>query len=146
MSGKLRKFFHLPFRQKMMFSEALFWAAFYRFQVLYMPFAKLSLKIGTMGYETPDDADYRVAVRTVRTVVESVCRHTPWESKCLVRALTAKEMLNRRGYPCTLYMGVQAGTDGKMEAHAWLRCGNLFVTGGKGNGFAVTGIFGDKDR
>ena len=146
MSGKLRKFFHLPFRQKMMFSEALFWAAFYRFQVLYMPFAKLSLKIGTMGYETPDDADYRVAVRTVRTVVESVCRHTPWESKCLVRALTAKKMLNRRGYPCTLYMGVQTGTDGKMEAHAWLRCGNLFVTGGKGNGFAVTGIFGDKDR
>lgn len=146
MSCKLRRFLHLLFVQKMMYPEALFWAAYYRFQVLHKPFAQLSLKMGTMGYETPDDADYCDVVRKVRTVVEPVCRHTPWESKCLVRALTAKKMLNRRGLPCTLYMGVKAGTDGKMDAHAWLRCGNLFVTGGKGKGFAVTGFFGDKDR
>ena len=126
-----------------MLPEALFLSAYYRFLILYIPFAKLSQKIGTLGYETPFDTDYRNIVRQIRTVVEAVCRHTPWESKCLVRALTAKKMLNRRGCPCTLYMGVKQTGDGKMDAHAWLRCGDMYVTGGKGTGYAVTGLFGD---
>ena len=145
MIGKLRKFIRLSFRQKMMLPEALFLSAYYRFLILYKPFSKLSRKIGILGYETPSDANDHCIVHEVRGVVEAVCRHTPWESKCLVRALTAKKMLNRRGYPCTLYMGVKQTGDGKMDAHAWLRYGDIFVTGGKGDGFAVTGIFGDKD-
>lgn len=145
MKGKLYKLFHLPFKQKIMLPEALFLSAYYRFLILYKPFSMLSRKIGILGYETPSDANYHSIVHEVRAVVEAVCRHTPWESKCLVRALTAKKMLNRRGCPCTLYMGVKQTGDGMMDAHAWLRCGDIFVTGGKGGGFAVTGIFGDKD-
>ena len=144
MSSKLHRFFCLPFKQKIVCLEALILSAYYRFQILYKPFSKLSLKIGKIGYETPSDVDYRVMVREIRTVVERVCRHTPWESKCLVRALTAKNMLNRRGYPCTLYMGLKETKDKAMEAHAWLRCGDIFVTGGKGNGYVVTGMFGDE--
>lgn len=128
-----------------MLPEIFALTAYYRFQLLYTPFSKLSCKIGITGYETPDDVNYRSIVREIRVIVEAVCRHTPWESRCFVRALTAKKILNRRGYPCTLYMGVKVDDIGKMEAHAWLRCGDIFVTGGKGEGFAVTGIFGDKN-
>ena len=145
MTGKLDKFLRLSFRQQMMLPEAFFLSAYYRFLILYKPFSKLSTKIGTLGYETPSDAKNHRIVHEVRTVVEAVCRHTPWESKCLVRALTAKKMLNRRGCPCTLYMGVKQTDDGKLDAHAWLRYGDIFVTGGKGDGFAVTGIFGDEN-
>lgn len=142
MSRILRTFLRLPFRQKIMLFEAVFLSAYYRFWILYKPFPKLSAKIGTVGYETPETVADRRMVWTVRTIVEAVCRHTPWESKCLVRALVAKRMLNRRGYGCTLYMGVRQ-TGGEMDAHAWLRCGDMYVTGGNGTGYAVTGVFGD---
>lgn len=144
MSRILRTFIRLPLCQKLMLSEAVVLSAYYRFWILYKPFTKLSAKIGTVGHETPKTITDRRMVLTVRTIVEAVCRHTPWESKCLVRALTAKRMLNRRGYLCTLYMGVRQ-TGGEMDAHAWLRCGDMYVTGGNGTGYAVTGIFGDND-
>lgn len=145
MSGILRTFIRLPLYQKLMLSEAVILSAYYRFRTLYRPFAKLSAKIGTVGYETPKAVTDRRMVWTVHTIVEAVCKHTPWESKCLVRALTAKRMLNRRGHGCTLYMGVrQVGNE--MDAHAWLRCGDMYVTGGNGTGYAVTGIFGDNDN
>ena len=127
-----------------MIPEALVLSGCYRFQIRYRPFAALAEKIGVQGYETPAEDDSSAAVLPVRAVAEAVCRHTPWESKCLVRALTAKKMLNRRGYACTLYMGVALGKDGQMEAHAWLRCGSRYVVGGNGDGFAITGIFGDE--
>lgn len=144
MKSMFGRLFRMPFRQVRMLSEAWFLSAAYRFLILYTPFSRLSKKIGTQGYETPSDTDYRSIGREIRSVVDIIGRHTPWESKCLVCALTAKKMLNRRGYPCTLYMGVAQNSEGKMGAHAWLRCGSTVVAGGSGHGFAVTGIFGDK--
>lgn len=136
-------FFSLSFKQKKMVFEAFVLSAYYRFLILYIPFSKLSPKIGTVGFETPKNVTERDTVLSVRTIAEAVCRHTPWESKCLVRALTAKKLLNRLGYACTLYMGVKRTNGGTMDAHAWLRCGDIYVTGGTGAGYAVTGIFGD---
>lgn len=143
---KLKKFIRLPFKSKLMMFEALFLSAYYRFQILHVPFAKLSKKIGIHGFETSESENYKDVVMAVRNVVEPVCRHTLWESKCLVRALTAKKILNKRGFPCTLYMGVAPGNDGNMEAHAWLRAGDMYVTGGNGSGYAVTAVFGDKEK
>lgn len=144
MVSTIHNFLRLSAKQKKMLPEAFFLSAYYRFQILYRPFSKISCKIGIAGYETSDNEDYRAIASEIQSVVEPVCNHTLWESKCLVRALTAKKMLNRRSCPCTLYMGVTLKKDGKMEAHAWLRCGNMFVTGGKGKKFTITGIFGDK--
>ncbi|MFM7576818.1 MAG: lasso peptide biosynthesis protein [Microcystaceae cyanobacterium] len=33
----------------------------------------------------------------------------------------------------TLYFGAAFKTQNEMEAHAWVRCGQLFVTGGPGH-------------
>ena len=39
-----------------------------------------------------------------------------------------------------MYLG--CGTeDDKMVAHAWLRCGEMYVTGGDGEGYAVVSKF-----
>lgn len=139
----VRTFLALPGEVKRLLPEAAALSWHYRRLVMDRPFSQVAATLGQQGYETPADEDYTDRIMPVRQAVELVCRHTPWESKCLVRALTARKMLNRRGCPCTLYMGVQPGADGKMEAHAWLRCGGRYVTGGRGEGFAVTGIFGD---
>ncbi len=45
-----------------------------------------------------------------------------------------------KGIQSTLYLG--CGYDeGKMVAHAWLRVGKMYVTGGDGTGYSVVDKF-----
>ena len=44
---------------------------------------------------------------------------------------TFENILYKKGIHTTLYLGVENST-GKMTAHAWLRCGTIYVTGGDG--------------
>lgn len=125
--------------------EALWLSMVYRFRMKHRKFAAWSKTLGESGAESPEDTACDTRVHQIGRAVDWACSHTPWESKCMVRALTAKKMLNRRGYPCTLYMGVSTDENGKMIAHAWLRLGRTYVTGGTGFGYAVTGKFGETE-
>jgi hypothetical protein len=65
----------------------------------------------------------------------------PWNPNCLVEAITVKIILNHRGITSTLYLGVTK-ENGNMKAHAWLRCGTIYVTGKRGMGkFMVVSTF-----
>jgi len=56
-------------------------------------------------------------------------------------------MLRARGVPNTLYLGFARAGDSAPQAHAWLRSGSSFVTGGEGAGhFAVITTFSDQAR
>ena len=81
----------------------------------------------------------RQAARIAR-IVGKVCDKTPWESKCLVRALAAQRLLYRQGLSSTLYLGCGM-EEGKMVAHAWLRFGEMYVTGGDGGGYTTVARF-----
>ena len=140
----LKTFLRMPWKQKLMIPRVLLLMAFYKHQVHHRPFSKLAPKIGTLGLETPVEASPRNAW-LVHELMESMFRRIKWKDSCLIRALTAKRILNSMGEKCTLYMGVRK-TEGKsMEAHAWLRCGKLIVTGGDSMaGYTVTAVFGDE--
>lgn len=141
----MRSLMHLLKKQPRlwwMVLQALVWSGWYRWHILKRPFAELSEKLGCFQEETPVEVLDEKVIREVQFAVTGVCNHTPWESKCLVQALTAKKLLNQRGLPCTLYMGVGKDEKQNMIAHAWLRCGNIFVTGGNGfPHYAVTGTY-----
>ena len=55
----------------------------------------------------------------------------PLGSSCLVRAIARKLMLDRRGIPCTVVLGVRAPAK-DFAAHAWLHAGDLIVSGAGG--------------
>ena len=55
---------------------------------------------------------------------------TPGDRSCLVRALVAEAMLERRGHETVLRFGVN-GADRDMEAHAWLESGGEIIVGGE---------------
>ena len=119
-------------------------SAWYRFQMLYTDTKKLKKKWGISGEESPMEAtlqEYRF-VKKVSYAVNQVCGKTKWESKCLVRALTAQWLMAERGIDSTLYLGCKEDK-GQMVAHAWIRCGNAYVTGGNGeaNGYAIVEKF-----
>ena len=125
--------------------KAYFWSGIYRYQILYKPSKKLKPKWGIAGEESPKKAsldDYRYA-KKVSYAVNQVCSKTKWESKCLVRALTAQKLLAEKGIESTMYLGVKEDGNHKMVAHSWIRVGRVFVTGGNGvaDGYAVVDKF-----
>lgn len=115
-----------------------FLAAWYRFRIRFVPMKYLQKNFGIEGEESPTEGtreDYRYA-RMIAEYVNRSADNTPWESKCLVRALTAQKLLKKKGIPTTLYLGVKTESE-KMVAHAWIRTGRMYVTGGTGEGYAM---------
>ena len=100
--------------------------------------------MGKVKEESSEEVDintYREA-RNVSEIVSIVSRHTPWESKCLVQALAAQKLLKEKEISTTLYLGVKKDKNNNMLAHAWLRCGRYYVTGGANkDGYAVVAKF-----
>jgi len=125
--------------------KALLLSAYYRVCILLIKPKKLHKRWGAEGEETSMEVDsvdaqaYKYAYG-VAYAVDRVCTRTAWESKCLVRALTAQRLLKKKNIPSTMYLGCKMA-DGKMVAHAWLRVGTLYVTGGNGEGYSVVDKF-----
>lgn len=130
-------------RAKKLTARAIFLSAYYRLCILMVKPKKLHKRWGVEGEETDREGiapwQYRYAY-WVSYAVEHVCSRTAWESKCLVRALTAQRLLKTKGIPSTMYLGCKM-EDGKMVAHAWLRVGKVYVTGGNGEGYSIVDRF-----
>ena len=123
--------------QRMLLLEAFLLLGMARLGVLFLPFRWLAKSLGTHMKETDTQlppADLPLA-RMVGAAVRSAANHTPWGSVCLPQAVAAKWMLKRRNIPGTVYLGVikDKTKPEKLAAHAWLRCGNIILTGAKGH-------------
>ncbi|MEC0207031.1 lasso peptide biosynthesis B2 protein [Paenibacillus lautus] len=141
---KARRYMSFPIAIKLMYIEAYFYLAWGRVFKLF-PFQKVSSSLGEPMKETPHghtEQEFSL-VRQISRAVHTMSRVTWWESQCLVKAVAAMKMLERRGIPSTLYLGSGRDDKGMMVAHAWLRCGSYIVTGREGHErYAVVGIFG----
>lgn len=117
-------------------------SAKYRFLILNVKPERLRKYWGEEGKESEpvDTKEHYQYAYQVSKVVNRICSKTEWESKCLVRALTAQKLLAYKGIHTTMYLGCGL-EEGKMVAHAWLRCGEMHVTGGNGAGYAVVDKF-----
>jgi hypothetical protein len=72
-------------------------------------------------------------------------RYTIWESQCLVKAIAAMKMLEKRQIESTLYLGTAREESGELIAHAWLRSGPYYITGYEEMArFTVVGKFAKK--
>ena len=128
---------------KMTSIEAFVWSGFFQFALHHVSMKKLQPMFGHEGEETEikslSDSDSKEAHR-ISYVINHVCSHTPWESKCLVRALTAQRMLKKRGMMSTMYLGLAMENE-QMVAHAWIRCGDFYLTGGLGTKYTIVSRF-----
>jgi hypothetical protein len=146
---RLIKFFRLQWPEKCLLTQALYLTGVVRLAVLLLPFRWLAPHLGQYMMESPaeEDAVTLEAARNVGVAVETVSRRTPWESKCLVQAIVGKFLLRQRGIGSTLYLGVDRDDDKGLAAHAWLRCGDVILTGSQGREhFTVVGKFADDGR
>lgn len=124
--------------------QALALSAVARARIRLVPGGKLYRYMGDEKGETemaPLPLEARKHVARVAYKVMRVADRTPWESRCLVRAMVAQRMLRSRGLSSTLYLGIMRGREKDMAAHAWLRCGDYYVTGGDGSEYASVASF-----
>lgn len=121
--------------ERQLLVEAFYWLGLARLLVLALPFHWL-LAIWRLYHQPltapwPTSQEHQ-AVEPLRGAIQAASRYTPWRSNCLAQALAANRMLQRRRLPSTLYIGVAKPVDQPLAAHAWLRCGEQFVTGEAG--------------
>ena len=143
----LRTALRLSWRDWWTVAEATAWLALARLAILLVRFPALSRRLGARMHESTqvDDDRRRPVLRRIRWAIGAVSRRAPWRCKCLEQAVAAKMMLRRRGLASTLYLGVAREESGpSVQAHAWLRCGSYYVTGGEERArYAVVSTFAD---
>lgn len=73
-------------------------------------------------------------VKTIGWAVERTSLVLPWEGLCLIKALAAQRILIKYKLKGTIFMGVKKDSDkNKLEAHAWLKYNDIFLTGKAGH-------------
>jgi hypothetical protein len=128
----IKRVLRLPLAQKALLLETLALLSLARLAVLLVPFRWVAKVLGKQEAQTAvqDDPAKRPYVRLISVVVHKAAKNVPWTSKCLDQAIAAKIMLARRGIATTVYFGVKNDENGRLAAHAWLRSGTRYVTGG----------------
>lgn len=128
---KFQLFIHMPFKDQLLFLVAFILSGIARALIITVPLKRYQPYIGIPNEDSPHKniclQDWQ-AIKRIRHLSLLACKYTPWESKCLVRALVVSWILKYYNIPTTLYLGV--AKDKTLLAHAWLRCGPYIITGG----------------
>jgi hypothetical protein len=128
--------------------EAAAWLGLARLSILVLPFRRIAPLLGRQMAQSPAEAAAPAALLDrISWSVNTASRHLPWECKCLALALAGKAMLRRRGLASTLYLGVGKEPEAGLQAHAWLRCGERILTGGRALAdFTVISTFAEEGQ
>ena len=138
-----QKYYNLSLKEKLTLGEAFILLVFIKMIVIFFPIRWYSYLFGKQQSETEIfiSNEYQFKIFKIAQAIVRSRKLIPWKSKCLTEAIAAKIMLQRQNLQSTLYLGVNKKGD-TMVAHAWLRCGNIYVTGRRGmNKFVVLSSF-----
>lgn len=133
--------------ERLLLFEASGFLALSRMAIWIVPFRRIASVLGRPMSESPGGVESRreFHARQVGWAVRAVARRTPWKNNCLVQALAAKIMLRRRGIASTVYLGVAKESGKELNAHAWLRSGDVILTGKRKSGeFTVLSTFSER--
>lgn len=125
-----RRFFCLPRKEKLFFTEAVFFLFTAKCTLLVLPFRICIRTIPPHSCSTEPAAEE--ILQLVKNAVNRANRLSCWKNVCLVQAFAARWMLQRRKIDSSLSIGIKQDSEKIMSAHAWLMVGNhAIVSGGK---------------
>lgn len=136
----------MDWKTKGLLLESLFYLGLGRY-FKSIPFSKVAPSLGQHMEETTFDpsATNKKVLSSVSQAIHIMSRYTIWESQCLVKAIAAMKMLEKRQIESTLYLGTAKDDSGELIAHAWLRSGPYYITGSEEMArFTVVGKFAKK--
>lgn len=139
-------FLSLNAKMRFLFLEAFFFLGWARI-LKCRPFLKVAPYLGDFMRETTHTSikAHEKKINSISSAIEIMSRYTFWESACLVQAIAGMKMLQKRQIESTLYLGTAKDDTGKLIAHAWLRCGSVYITGSEGvESFTIVGVFASR--
>ena len=142
-----RSFRRHSWTDRVLFVEAVCCLGAARLVVVLLPFRVFSRYLGAAMAESPEDghSSSLAVLRRVAWSIAAASRRAPWRCLCLEQGIAGKMMLRVRGVPNTLYLGVARGNGAGMTAHAWLRSGAVYLTGGAGHTqYTIVSKFADR--
>lgn len=130
---KIRTFITLGWETKRILLESWIFLAWGRF-LKGIAFSKVAPYLGSQMEETPYtlNTSNKAILSKISQAISISSKYTFWESQCLVRAIAAMKMLERRNIDSTLYLGTAKDESGNLIAHAWVRSGPFYITGSEG--------------
>lgn len=134
-------------RDSLLLAETTLWLLLARLAVLTLPFQRVMRTSGVQHAVSPAtiSPEQAAVAKKVAWALDAVRWATPWDSNCLARSLAGKRLLQRRGVDSTLYLGVRKKDPKSLIAHAWLRCGERYITGApEHEGYTVVSTFAEK--
>lgn len=138
LAGKLKTFLvRMPLRKRIWF--ILMWPlmGLLRVAILVLPFKAYGWLLGRhrglkqismLASQQQIELAWRIGA-----CADLTSRYTPWESKCLVQALTCAIWCRWYRIPYVAYLGVRKDEQAVMKAHAWVRVGPAVITGREGH-------------
>lgn len=129
--GLFRKFVALQGGDKLLFLKAIAVSLIVKVVVFALPMRWYSKFLNQPHTLSKTDIGNEDLIKRIKIAVGRCSRYAPWSTRCLVDAITAKLLLQWSGINSTLYLGVYK-ENRKLVAHAWLKCGDRFITGQKG--------------
>jgi len=143
----LRKYLALSWADRLIFLEAWLYLGAARLALLIIPFRHIARRLGRQltvsDLSLAGSPPPPIALR-VGSGVETMARHTPWESACLAQAIAGRFMLGRRGLSSRLYLGTRKDEGGNLVAHAWLQSGSEILLGRTAHDtYTVLSVFGE---
>lgn len=132
----------IKINQLKLFLEAWILLHWSRFRILFTPFEQIAGQLGDAQVETPDVEISANCLPQLKTAIRRAVKYALHDSNCYDQALTGMVLCRRRMIPATIYFGLSKD-DGKLNAHAWLRCGHFVLTGsGMKNKYTAIAWFG----
>jgi Transglutaminase-like superfamily len=129
---RLSSFLRLTPTDRRLLIQSVLWVASIRLGLSLLPFRLLRQLLARVAQRAtpPSDGD-PASIPKVAWAVRTASRYVP-AATCLTQALAAQVLLERRGLPARLHIGIAKDPSGKLLAHAWLESGGRIVVGGRG--------------
>ena len=123
--SKIKRFFQIPFDEKKLFFEAVFFLLTAKILLLIFPFKFCIRFIKSKNcYNSTIDLEH---LQLIKTAIVRANQLAFWKNVCLVKSVAARWMLNRRNIPSTLSLGVLHDKNGKLIAHAWVKVSHFEI-------------------
>ena len=125
-----RRFWQLPWRDRLILAEAFFWLSVARPATAVLPFRRIAnLAACRTSRQWPSADDRNTIIQRTRWAIHAAAKRVPWKALCFQQGIAAQVMLRRRGIASTLYYGAALDQGDELSAHVWVRDGDIDVVG-----------------
>lgn len=139
-----KKYNSIDKTERKILNRTFFWLVYAFLLVRIIPLRWFSPLLGeynkVLEFNLKDDQK-EIIIKLSRNI-RRLKKRIPWKVKCFEEAITAKKVLEKYNVKTTIYLGVARNKEEKLIAHAWLKSGDLFISGKKGyEKFALVGFY-----